>query len=245
MSDKKIHINCDMGESFGQYQLVDDEALISYISACNIACGFHAGDPVVMDKTIKLAIAHDLEIGAHPSYPDLQGFGRRTMDIAEDQLEKIIRYQISAMLGMVNSNHGQLIHVKPHGALYNKASVHRSTARAIVKAVQSVSTDLILYAPYVSILNEEAQNANLKVRFEAFIDRQYNSDLTLVSRSITGSVITDAQKAKDHLLLMHSEGHVQTLDDAKVPINADTFCIHGDNPSAIDILQAIKNESAT
>lgn len=243
MSDKQLHINCDMGESFGRYQLVDDEALMSHISACNIACGFHAGDPVVIDKTIKLAIAHGVEIGAHPSYPDLQGFGRRTMDIAEDQLEKIIRYQISAMIGMTSSNKGQLLHVKPHGALYNKASIDRPTARAIVKAVKALSSDLVLYAPFQSILNEEAQNVNLKVSFEAFIDRHYNNDLSLVSRSIDGSVIVDPVIAKNHVLRMHKEGNVQTLDGDKVSIQADTFCIHGDNPSAIDILQYIKNET--
>lgn len=244
MNGKKIHINCDMGESFGRYKLVDDEALMSYISACNIACGFHAGDPIVIDSTIKLAIAHGVEIGAHPSYPDLQGFGRRTMDIAEDQLEKIIRYQISAMLGMVSSNKGQLRHVKPHGALYNKASAHRPTARAIVRAIKSLSSDIVLYAPYHSVMNEEAQNANLQVSFEAFIDRQYNNDLTLVSRSIDGSVITDATTAKNHVLRMHNEGHVLTLQKEDVTIQADTYCIHGDNPSAIAILQSIKNESA-
>lgn len=245
MRDSNIHINCDMGESYGRYQLVDDETLMTFINACNIACGFHAGDPIVIDKTIKLAIEHDIEIGAHPSYPDLQGFGRRTMDIAEDDLEKIVRYQVSAMLGMVHSNKGQLIHVKPHGALYNKASVDRPTARAIVKAVQGVSSDLSLYAPFQSILNEEAQSANLSVRYEAFIDRQYNDNLTLVSRSIDGSVISDPSKAKDHVLLMHEKSLVQTLQGNKVPIRANTFCIHGDNPSSIAILQRIKDDTAS
>lgn len=245
MSDKKIHINCDMGESYGRYQLVDDEALMPYISACNIACGFHAGDPVVIDKTIKLAIAHGIEIGAHPSYPDLQGFGRRTMDIAEDELEKIVRYQVSAMLGMVHTNKGQLIHVKPHGALYNKAVIDRPTARAIVKAIQKVSSDLTLYAPFQSLLNEEAQSANMTVLHEAFIDRQYNDNLTLASRSIDGSVITDATRAKEQVVLMHEHGFVHTMQKNKVAVQANTYCIHGDNPSALDILQHIKDDAAS
>jgi len=245
MSLIDIHINCDMGESFGRYQLVDDRALMTYIDACNIACGFHAGDPVVIDTTIRLAIEYNVEIGAHPSFPDLQGFGRRTMDISEDELEKIIRYQVGAMLSMVNSNNGQLIHVKPHGALYNKAGKHRPTAKGIVKAVKAISSDLTLFAPYHSILSEEGQNIGLNIKYEAFIDRRYNDDLSLVSRSIEGSVIQDPPQAAHHVSFMHKEQRVSTVQNRDVHIKADTYCIHGDNPSAIDILQHITDERAS
>lgn len=237
-----IHINCDMGESYGRYQLVDDEALMPYIDACNIACGYHAGDPIVIEQTIRLALVHGIQIGAHPSYPDRQGFGRRVMDIKEDELESMIRYQICAVQGIAQSMGTTLNHVKPHGALYNKAAKDNSTARAIVKAITSISTDLILYAPQNSVLNQIGKEAGLLVHHEAFIDRAYNEDGSLVSRKIENSVITDPSKAFLQVQSIKQKQIVPTIKGKLVPLDADTFCIHGDNSAALDILKHIKDE---
>ncbi len=237
---KKIHINCDMGESFGRYTLVDDASLMPHIDACNIACGFHAGDSSVMDRTIYLAMKAGVEIGAHPSYPDRQGFGRRPMELQGDELESLIRYQICALRGMVHTHGGKVTHVKAHGALYNKAANNELEAHAVIRAVCAVSRDLILYAPHNSLLSEMAIDQGLSVLHEAFIDRRYNSDGSLVSRKIKGAVIINplvawaqVKKIKEHQL-------VRSVNDQEFTLDADTFCIHGDNPSALSILEYLK-----
>ncbi len=242
MNQVHIHINCDMGESYGRYTIADDESIMKYIDACNIACGFHAGDPVVMDKTIRLAKQHKVEIGAHPSYPDLQGFGRRPMSVPVDELEKMVRYQIAALMGMSKSLGAEVKHVKAHGALYNKASEDRPTAEAIAKAVKSLSKDLILYAPYLSIQSEVAEEHGLKVHHEAFIDRAYNEDRSLVSRQQPNSVITSPIDAWTQVESISKRGFVPTILKKEVPLKANTFCIHGDNSAAIEILEYIRSE---
>lgn len=237
-----IHINCDMGESYGRYQLVDDAALMPYIDSCNIACGYHAGDPTVIEQTIRLAIQHNVEIGAHPSYPDRQGFGRRVMDINTAELESMIRYQICAIQGIARTMSAQLNHIKPHGALYNKAAKDESTARAIVDAMVSISTDLILYAPQNSVLSQIGKEEGLNVHHEAFIDRAYNDDGSLVSRKVEHSVITDPSKALLQIKSIKEKQIVISIEGKAVSLEADTFCIHGDNSAAMDILNYIKDE---
>ena len=237
----KIHINCDMGESFGRYTLVDDEALMPFISAANIACGFHAGDPVVIERTITSALKFDLEIGAHPSFPDLQGFGRRVMDIAPKELESIVRYQIAAVRGLVEAQGGQLIHVKPHGALYNYAAKNKDTAEAIVKAIVSIDDQLKLYAPPNSHLASTGQSL-LEVVKEAFIDRRYVEDGSLMSRKLEGSVIRDPEDALSQVKSILENSEVITASNVKVPLSATTFCIHGDNPAALRILSHLQDE---
>lgn len=234
------HINCDMGESFGTYSLIDDEALMPYIQAVNIACGFHAGDPVTMSRTVALALKYGLEIGAHPGYPDLQGFGRRYMDIDPPTLKSMILYQIGALRAIVDSQGGHLHHVKAHGALYNHAAKDPETANAIVEAVNEISTELVLYVPPSSELLNAAIALDLPVKVEAFIDRRYNQDLSLVSRKIQGSVIHDPSQTWHQLSDMLIHNKVTTIDNNKVAITAETYCIHGDNPSAPEILEFIQ-----
>lgn len=237
--DPQFSINCDLGESFGRYSLIDEESLMPYIQECNIACGFHAGDPVVIERTIKSAIRYGLSIGAHPSFPDLQGFGRRKMNIPKLDLVSILRYQICAIKSLTECFDGVLNHVKAHGALYNMAAVHKETASAICEAVISVSQDLLLFVPFNSVLAQEAQIYGLTVKYEGFIDRAYHQDLTLVSREVPGSLIEDPEKACDQLMEMCNNNRVKTIEGSFASINASTFCIHGDNPGALDILRYI------
>lgn len=231
-----------MGESYGRYELIDDALLMPYIDACNIACGFHAGDPSIMETTIRKALRAGLEIGAHPSYPDRDGFGRRFMEINESDLTALIKYQICALMGMVIAQGGELNHVKVHGALYNQAAKNLLEARAIVKAVSSISKNLLLYAPPNSILSEQGTKYGLTVFHEAFIDRRYNEDGSLVSRSLEKAVIHNGQLAWQQVRSICEQGEVQTINGAYIPILANTFCIHGDNPNALSILQTIQIE---
>jgi len=183
MKTTSIHINCDMGESYGRYTLVDDGALIPYIDACNIACGFHAGDPKIIVQTIRLAIDAGIQIGAHPSFPDRAGFGRRVMEINNDELIPLLMYQIAAIKGLTESLGGDLVHVKPHGALYNTAVINDQVATAVARAVQNISKDLIVYTLPDSALSTAAKELGLQVWHESFIDRRYQNDLTLTPRS--------------------------------------------------------------
>jgi len=240
-SQQGIHINCDMGESYGRYTLIDDATLMPHIDACNIACGYHAGDPVVIDRTIRQAKEAGLEIGAHPSYPDRQGFGRRTMDISGSELMPLIKYQICALMGMAKTHGVDITHVKVHGALYNRAAAHLQTAIAVARAVKSISKELTLYAPYLSEQYKVAEELGLKVKCEAFVDRKYNADRSLVSRSIEGSVIGAPDVARAQVLSIHRDKVVTSMDDQQVAIKADTFCIHGDNPAALAILEHLSN----
>jgi UPF0271 protein len=233
------HINCDMGESYGPYSLIDDERLMPYIHAANIACGYHAGDPVSMSKTVQLAIKHNIEIGAHPGYPDLQGFGRRNMDIDPETLKSMMLYQIGALRAIVESHSGELHHVKAHGALYNHASKDRNTAYAIANAIKELSGEITLFVPPNSELWNAAISLNLSFKIEAFIDRKYNNDLSLASRKIEGSVIHDPKQAQQQLSLLRSKNKVVTIDGLEKNIKADTYCIHGDNPQSLDILKLI------
>ena len=243
MMSKKIHINCDMGESFGRYQLTDDAQLMTLISACNIACGFHAGDPKVMEETIQKAISHEIEIGAHPSYPDRQGFGRRTMHIESSELQSMVKYQIAALKGMVESYGKTMTHVKPHGALYNYACIHQPSARAIAHAIKQIDQSLILFAPFNSHLAKEGAQCGLTIKFEAFVDRRYTEDGTLVSRRKSNAVIKDPKVAKAQVLSILEDGEVSTSNGNVIEMKADTFCIHGDNPAAMSILEYIHDES--
>jgi len=231
-----------MGESFGPYKLINDEALMPFINAANIACGYHAGDAATMDLTVRHAIEHRLEIGAHPGYPDLQGFGRRAMDIDPSTLRAMIIYQIGALQAIAKTYGKELDHVKAHGALYNHASNDKESANAIVSAVQAISPSLTLYVPPNSELLNAATELNIPVRIEAFIDRKYNADLSLASRKINGSVITNPEQALKQLKSILQDQVVSTMDNKEVRIKADTYCIHGDNPSAIDILKLIHSK---
>ena len=231
-----------MGESYGRYQLIDDAILMPYIDACNIACGFHAGDPSIMENTIGNALNAGIEIGAHPSYPDRNGFGRRYMDINEIDLTAMIKYQVCAIAGMIQSRGGSLHHVKAHGALYNRAASHHPEARAVARAVSDISNKIILYAPFNSVQSEVAKEFGLTVHHEAFIDRRYNNDGTLVSRKLENAVISNPEIAWTQTLRIFERSEVESIQGPVFQIAADTFCIHGDNPSALSILQKIQLE---
>ncbi len=240
MRQFSIDLNCDMGESYGNYKIGNDDRVMPYITSCNVACGFHGGDPLQIEKTIKNALKHGLQIGAHPGFPDLQGFGRRRMQIPADELRAIIKYQIAAVKGMTESLGGKLAYVKPHGALYNMAADDAQVAQSIVQAIQEIGQDIA----FMGLAGSEQMEGIAKkvgVRFiaEAFADRRYTPNGRLQSRSIEGAVIHDAEKAAAQVLSLAKDKQVISSENTMVKINAQSICIHGDNPKVADILQTI------
>jgi len=236
---KQVDINCDMGESFGMYKLGHDEEVIKYISSANIACGFHAGDPIWMNKTVTLAQNHGVEIGAHPSYPDLAGFGRRNMDISSDELKSDILYQIGALQAFTKDK--KLQHVKPHGALYNQAVVNEKIAKTICEAILEYDSNLILLALSGSKWVKTAKEMGLKAYNEIFADRALNDDGSLVSRSKEGSVLHDVNEVADRSNQMVIEGIATTISGNEIEVEADSLCIHGDTPGAVQMAMKINN----
>jgi UPF0271 protein len=233
-----MDINSDLGESFGRYTLGDDEALMPFITSANIACGFHAGDPVVMQNTVKLAVKHHVGVGAHPSYPDLQGFGRREMSLSADEIEALILYQVSALAGFVKDAGAALIHVKPHGALYNQAGKDRELAKAIARAVKRFNPELILVGLAGSFLIEAGIEIGLQVANEAFPERGYKADGSLLARQLKGAVIESPQEASANALRMAKEG--LKINGSQIQI--DTLCIHGDNAQAVEIAKVMREK---
>ncbi|MDY7393832.1 5-oxoprolinase subunit PxpA [Aureibaculum sp. 2210JD6-5] len=232
-----IDVNCDVGEG------IDNElTIMPLISSCSIACGGHAGDSMTISKTIELALLNRVHIGAHPSYPDKTNFGRKEMDIPLDELQKSLEEQINTVQNELRRSVATMNHVKAHGALYNKAAVDAETAQCVIDAVKNTTKDVWLYAPFRSVLAEMALKQDLRVRFEAFIDRNYNADLTLVSRSEPKAIITDPKKVLKHLLRMITKHNVKTIDGKKIAIKAKTFCVHGDNPNALRILNYLSRK---
>jgi UPF0271 protein len=224
---KNIDLNCDLGEFYGIYDGNKDSRIMPYITSCNIACGFHSGDPVTILETIKLALKHDVAIGAHPSYPDLQGFGRRIMDLTSEELEACVLYQVSALKGMTESLGGTLHHVKPHGALYNHAAKDEATAIGVVKAIVQVQDDMTIYTQPDSVLEKVAVDAGLNIMNEVFADRRYEDDLSLRSRKLEGAVLHD----KNEVLAQISDfiiGRVKTHGGLELPLSAETICLHSD-----------------
>lgn len=234
-----VDLNCDMGESYGRFKVGNDEAVFPFISSSNIACGFHGGDPLHIEQTIKMAMLHKVRIGAHPSYPDLAGFGRRYMTIEADELRAIIKYQISAVKGLVESYNGQLAYVKPHGALYNTAAQDQKVAMTVLKAIQEIDPELHLMGLAGSPIQELAQSLGIPFIAEAFADRMYEPNGQLRARSQPNSVISDPDQAARQVLSIIQKKQVISIDEKPVSVNAQSFCIHGDNPSAVPILQAI------
>ncbi len=236
---KRIDLNCDMGESFGHYQIGNDAAIMPLVSSCNIACGFHAGDPVVMDRTINLALEHKVQIGAHPAYPDLNGFGRRQMQIDPADLRHILKYQISALKGMVESYGARLAYVKPHGALYNTAAREETVAKAVADAVREIDEGLTLMGLAGSLVAAICEQTSIRFVAEAFADRRYRDNGSLCSRKAKGAVLDDPEEVAQQVLRMVLHEEVKTETGKIIPLQAQSFCIHGDNPTALDSLQAI------
>jgi UPF0271 protein len=242
----KIDINCDMGESFGRYTLGLDSKIISLISSANIACGFHAGDPSVMRKTVQMAVEHNVGIGAHPGFPDLAGFGRRNMNMSADELYDAIIYQVGALQGFARIFNATVQHVKPHGALYNMAARDESIAQALVDALLKFDKQIILFGLSGARLLDIAQQSGLKVAREVFADRAYNEDGSLVSRNQPGSVITDSSEVTRRVLKMVKERAVTAITGTEIELDFDTICIHGDTTGAVKhakhIIRVLKQE---
>ena len=228
---KTIHINCDLGEG-GKY----DAQLMPHISACNIACGGHAGDAETMLKTVSLAMENNVEIGAHPSYPDVENFGRRSLEISEMDLKRSIQKQLFSLDEIVKNQGGKLTHIKPHGALYNDAAKDEKIAQIVLDAVMDSDLNLPLYAPENSVISKLAKG-KLSILFEAFADRNYNPDFSLVSRAKTNALITEKEAVFKHLFSMFSKGEIVCENDIKIPSRAATFCLHSDTPNSVEILE--------
>ncbi len=223
-----IDLNADVGEGFGPWPMGADEALIPIVSSVNVACGFHAGDPLVIDRTIRLALAAGAAVGAHPGYPDREGFGRRDLAMTADELEAAVLYQVAALAGMVAAAGGRLRHVKAHGALYNRATADPAVAEPIARAVRRISPDLVLVGPPDSALLAAGTAAGLRTAAEGFADRAYEADGSLRSRRLPGAVHTDPAVAAAQAVALATEGRFATL------------CVHGDTPGAAGIARAVR-----
>lgn len=238
----KVDLNSDLGESFGCYKIGMDEEVLKHITSANIACGFHAGDPIQMDKTVKLAMENNVQIGAHPGFMDVIGFGRREMKISKDEVKAYVKYQLGALNSFVISNGAKIQHVKAHGALYNMAAKDYDISLSIAQAVYEVDKNIILLGLANSSIIDAGKAVGLRVANEVFADREYNSDGTLVSRSLEGSIIYDPNIAIKRVIKMVKENKVEDINGKDIDIKADSICVHGDNPKAIEFVKRIRSE---
>ena len=234
-----VDLNCDMGESFGAWTMGNDAALMDFVSSVNVACGFHAGDATVIRQTVETAIAKGVAVGAHPSFADLQGFGRREIKMSAAEVFDIVLYQVAAVKGICEASGGKLHHVKPHGALYNQAAKDANLAEAIAKSIKAIDENLILYGLAGSYLISEAEKIELKTASEVFADRTYQADGNLTPRSQSNALITDTEKAGAQVWQMISAQTVTATDGETVQLRAETVCIHGDGAHALDFAKTI------
>ncbi len=238
---QKIDINCDLGESFGNFKIGYDAEIMPFITSANIACGLHAGDPIVMAKTAKLAIENQVAIGAHPGFPDLMGFGRREMNLSKEEINDIMIYQIGALGAFAKASGVELQHVKPHGALYNTAAENEVYAKAIIEAVKAVNPELVLFTLAGSRISKMAAEADLRVAHEVFIDRAYNRHGSLVSRTLPGSVIKDVKLVVDRTIKMVREKKVTAITGQIVEFDyVHTLCVHGDTLNAVRLVKSVR-----
>jgi len=235
-----LDLNCDMGESYGAWRMGHDKEIMPFISSANIACGFHAGDPATMRETVAFAIDHGVAIGAHPGLPDLQGFGRRFMQITEQQAYDMTVVQIGALAAVASSQGARLNHVKAHGMLYNMAAKDRAIARGLARAVKDVDSSLVYFGLAGSIMIEEAQALGLRTANEVFGDRSYQPDGTLTPRNMPGAMITSLDQSIEQIIRMVKEKIIVAQDGSKVSVQADTLCLHGDQPDAVPFAKAIR-----
>lgn len=242
---KFVDLNSDVGESFGTYKLGLDEEVLKYVSSANIACGWHAGDPMVMRKTVEFALKNGVGAGAHPGFPDLLGFGRRNMVVSPDEAKQYTIYQIGALYGFVKALGGSMQHVKPHGAFYNMAAKDGKLAKAIIEGIWEVDKNLIVLGLAGSEMVKAAKERGLKVANEVFADRAYNPDGTLVPRSLPGSMIHDKDLAIKRVVRMVTEGKVTAITGEDIDIQADSICVHGDNPEAVGFVKSIREALAS
>ncbi len=234
-----IDLNCDLGESFGRYELGEDEAVMASITSANVACGLHAGDPLVIDRTVRLAARHGVQVGAHPGYPDLQGFGRRVLDLTPEEAEAFTLYQVAALAGIARANGVELVHVKPHGALYNQAAKDARLAEALVRGVKRFSRELVLVGLAGSQLVAAGQSAGLRIASEGFPDRAYDPDGSLRSRRLPGAIHESIEAICAQAVRLALEG-IQVAGEGQRRIPVDTLCIHGDHPGAAHNAAAVR-----
>lgn len=232
-----IDLNCDVGEG-----LHNEHLLMPLISSCNIACGGHAGSVEIMDAVIQLALDHQVKIGAHPSFPDRKNFGRVVMDISDADLKQSLQEQLQVFKERAVAKDAVIHHVKPHGALYNLIAVDQKKAALVLDAVQKVFEEMKIYVPYHSAVEREALSRGVPIVYEAFADRNYNDDLTLVSRTLPYALLTDPQKVVIHVQKMAEQSKVKTAQGSEKEIKAETFCIHGDNKNVIEILKKLNKD---
>lgn len=235
MSKYKVDLNADLGEGAGY-----DRELIPLLTSANIACGFHAGKPEMMREAVKVCKEYDVHVGAHPSFPDVWGFGRREMKCSEEEIISYILYQLGALDAFCKSEGVKMHHVKPHGAIYNMAWRDMEVAKAIVKGIKLFDKDLILFAQSNSFLAKAGKEIGLKVAYEVFADRAYDNDGSLTSRKKDNSVLNDEEHVLERTLKMVTEGKVITYNNEELDLKANTVCLHGDNPAAIMLAQSIR-----
>jgi 5-oxoprolinase (ATP-hydrolysing) subunit A len=236
----RIDLNSDLGEGFGPWRLAPDDELMPLISSANIACGFHAGDPRILEHTVRQAAEHGVGIGAHPGYPDRVGFGRRTMTATPDEVRTDVLYQVGAIAAFCRAAGTELQHVKAHGALYNLAVKDAATAEAIASAVKRFDPDLLFFVLPGSALEAAGAAAGLRLAREAFADRGYMADGSLVPRSRPDAIITDHDLVVRRMVRLVTDGVVETVDGTDLHLHADTICLHSDTPSALEIARAIR-----
>jgi len=236
----KIDLNCDLGEGFGIYALGNDEKIMDYVTSVNIACGCHAGDPEIMEKTVELAMKKGVAIGAHPGYPDLQGFGRRDMSMSKEALRASMIYQISALKGFVEIKGGKLQHVKPHGALYNLAAKDYEVARVIAQAIYDIDPSIVLMGLSDSEMIKAGLDVGLKVAREVFADRRYTKEKKLVSRNLKGAVIDKVEDSISQCMSIIKQHEIIDYDGHKQVLEGDSICIHGDNAHGIELVSRLK-----
>jgi UPF0271 protein len=235
-----IDLNCDMGESFGAWRMGADDELMNYVSSINVACGFHAGDASVMRETVQMAIKKKVAIGAHPSFPDLQGFGRRSMKMSAIEIFDAVLYQVSALKGICEAFGARLHHVKPHGALYNEAVRDQIIAESIVKSVREIDRNLIIYGLSGSFLIGEAEKLGLKTASEVFADRTYQTNGSLTPRTEPNALIVDRQQSLSQILQMINQSSITSINGETIPIKAETICVHGDGEHALEFAENIR-----
>lgn len=237
---RAIDLNSDLGESFGAWSMGDDAAILEVVSSANVACGFHAGDPAGILRTLEAAAARDVAVGAHVAYPDLVGFGRRNMDVPADQLTADVIYQIGALQGQARSAGTTVTYVKPHGALYNTIAGDPVQAAAVIQAILRIDPQLKLVCLANSKLLGWARDAGLSCVSEAFADRAYTAQGTLVSRSHPGAVLHDVELITERMLRLVRDGVIEAEDGSLIELEADSICVHGDSPGAVNIAHALK-----
>ncbi|NMF04705.1 LamB/YcsF family protein [Clostridium beijerinckii] len=237
----KIDLNSDLGESFGAYKIGSDEEILKYVTSVNIACGFHAGDPSVMRKTVKNALLNNVSIGAHPGLPDLIGFGRRNMSLTPDEAYDMVIYQVGALYGFIKAEGGTMQHVKPHGALYNMAAKDGKLAIAIAQAVYDINPELILFGLAGSESIKQGRLVGLRTASEVFADRTYQNDGSLTPRSQSDAMVTDEKESIERVIRMVKDKKVKCQQGNDIGIEAETVCIHGDSAKALNFALEINN----